>query len=315
MDKLIISYDIGYNNWYVSEFYKFFHQTLLETSMVKFEYVPLKDLAIRYGKELSNHTSSVFNWYNLIILNPKTEKFFIHSWYDYATEIPEFALSNNINLVKFSCVSNLTEEIIEKYKGRIKIQPSVYYLENWSDLSLIEKFKDIKLKKNKSYFNGLIYGYRENIKNTLSKIDFFNIKNKTNPNDYQNKTDYYKELSSYKFGLSLNGAANICYRDLELFGLGVLNLRQPLKSKTFNPLIKDIHYIEFLDNDLFDKIIKNENVNQIINEKINQLLEFQSTNEYSEMITESKKWFLENINPRNQFNILKSFLDDYTILI
>jgi hypothetical protein len=315
MDKLIISYDIGYNNWYVSEFYKFFHQALLETSMVKFEYVPLKDLAIRYGKELSNHTSSVFNWYNLIILNPKTEKFFIHSWYDYATEIPEFALSNNINLVKFSCVSNLTEEIIEKYKGRIKIQPSVYYLENWSDLSLIEKFKDIKLKKNKSYFNGLIYGYRENIKNTLSKIDFFNIKNKTNPNDYQNKTDYYKELSSYKFGLSLNGAANICYRDLELFGLGVLNLRQPLKSKTFNPLIKDIHYIEFLDNDLFDKIIKNENVNQIINEKINQLLEFQSTNEYSEMITESKKWFLENINPRNQFNILKSFLDDYTILI
>jgi hypothetical protein len=315
MNKLIISYDIGYNNWYVSEFYKFFHQTLSENSMIKFEYVPLKDLAIRYGKELSNHTSSVFNWYNLIILNPKTEKFFIHSWYDYATEIPEFALSNNINLVKFSCVSNLTEEIIEKYKGRIKIQPSVYYLENWSDLSLIEKFKDIKLKKNKSYFNGLIYGYRENIKNTLSKIDFFDIKNKNNPNDYQNKTDYYQELSSYKFGLSLNGAANICYRDLELFGLGVLNLRQPLKSKTFNPLIKDIHYIEFLDNDLFNKIIKNENVNQIINEKINQLLEFESTNEYSEMITESKKWFLENINPRNQFNILKSFLDDYTILV
>jgi hypothetical protein len=217
--------------------------------------------------------------------------------------------------VKFSCVSNLTKEIIDKYKGIIDIQPSIYYLENWSDFNSIERFKETKLKKNKSFFNGLIYGYRENILNTLSKIDFFDIKNKTNPKEYQNKNDYYQELSSYKFGLSLNGAANICYRDLELFGLGIVNLRQPLNSKTFNPLIKNVHYIEFLDDKLLNGILINEPIEDLISFKIDELLEFQSSNESLEMIIESKKWFYENTEPKNQFKILKSFLEDYTIFI
>ena len=39
MDKLIISYEQGYNNWYVSEFYKYFHNKLSEITNIQFEYI------------------------------------------------------------------------------------------------------------------------------------------------------------------------------------------------------------------------------------------------------------------------------------
>jgi len=113
----------------------------------------------------------------------------------------------------------------------------------------------------------------------------------------------------------LNGAANICYRDLELFGLGVLNLRQPLNSKTYEPIVKDVHYVEFINDDLVNKILAKENIDLIINDKVEELLEFSMTNQCNDMIEESKKWFINNCLPKNQFKIIVSFLDDFNIFL
>ena len=313
MDELIISYDKGYNNWYVSEFYEFFHKKFQEQVNVRLKYVSIDDLSKYFGKQQTNHDNSIFNWYNLILLNPKNKKFFIHSWYDYAPEILNYSVENNFDVVKFSCVSNLTEEIIKKYENKISVQPSVYYLENWSDVDLISKHTNQPKKIDRAYFNGLIYGRRENITNYLKTKNFFNIKVKTNPDDFQSKPDYYNLLSSHKFGLSLNGAANICYRDLELFGLGVVNLRQPLKSMTYNPLIKNIHYIEFLTDSILDSIVNDRDVNQILNMEIERLLDTSTENELKSMVSESKNWFNQNCQPNNQFEIIKSFMNELEI--
>lgn len=314
MDKIIISYDVGYTNWYVSEFYEYFHQKLVEVSNIKIVYVPLRELAIHFGQEQNNHKSTIFNWYNLILFNPTSEKFFVHSWYDYAPEILEYSVTNNFNLVKFSCVSNLSEEIIQKYESKIEVVPSVYYLEGWSDLKSIDSLKDNKLKTNKCFFNGLSHGYRENILRSLSTNNFFNIKIKTNPEHFQNKQEYFNELSTHKFGLSLNGAANICYRDLELFGLGIVNLRQPLKTKTFNQLIEGIHYCEFLGDDLFKCIIDGIDINKSIDLKIEKLLDESSQGTLKNIIEESINWFNSNCLPENQFKIINSFLHNFEIL-
>lgn len=313
MEKLIISYDQGYNNWYVSEFYRYFHGKLLENTNIKIEFVPLRELSVRFNKDFYNQGSTIFNWYNLVIYNPKNDKMFIHSWYDYATEILKYSVENNFNVVKFSCVSNLTDEIIEKYKDSIVVQPSVYYVENWNDINLINNTPKSEIKSNKSYFNGWNHGLRENILNSLSHNDFFNIRTKNNPEHFRQKIDYYSELSKHNFGLSLNGAANICYRDLELFGLEVLNLRQPLKCKTYNPIVKDVHYLEFIGDDIIQKILQKENIDNLINDKVNELIEFQSTKEYDNMIGESKNWFLENCLPNKQFDIILSFFDSFDI--
>jgi hypothetical protein len=313
MNNLIISYEQGYHNWYVSEFYKYFHNKITQETNVKLTYLPISQFAKIFGKELNNNFGNIFNWYNLIIYNKDTEKFFIHSWYDYAPEILNYSIENNFNLVKFSCVSNLTDSIIDEYKNRIIIQPSVYCLENWDDIDYILSVNEHSYRLNKAYFNGLNYGIRELVLNKLSKNEFFNIKIKNNQSDFRQKKDYYLELSNHNFGVSLNGAANICYRDLELFGLGIINLREPFKSKTYNPIINGVHYIEFFSKDLINKILINDDVSSIIDNKVNELLDLYNSSYYGEIRKESKKWFIDNCLPENQYNILVSFLEDFNI--
>jgi len=313
MEKLIISYDLGYENWYVSNFYKYFHEKVSQTKNINFEYIHLRDFSKKFGKEM-NRDSPLFNWYNLIIYNENNGKMFVHSWYDYATEILDYCVSNNINLVKLSCVSNLTDSIIEKYKGYTEVCPSVYCLENWTDTDLILKSID-KDKKNieKVYFNGSAHGIRENIINEVSNHEFFNLKVKNNPKHFLQKKNYYKELNNYKFGLSLNGAANICYRDMELFGLGVLNIRQPLKSKTYNPIVKDVHYKEFITDEFVQTILTKGDINTSIVNLEKDIKDFYKTKEYDYMINESLEWFNDNCLPKNQYNIILSFLNKFDI--
>jgi hypothetical protein len=287
---------------------------LVDNTDIEFEYQTLRELSVKFDQDFQTHHSTIFNWYNLVIYNPVNEKMFVHSWFDYAPEILNYSVKNNFNVIKFSCVSNLTDRVIEQYKDKIIIEPSVYCLESWSDIKTLTSTVTSKVKQNKAYFNGLNHGYRENIMNFLSEHNFFNIKTKVNPEHFRQKDEYYSELSKHNYGVSLNGAANICYRDLELFGLGVLNLRQPLYSKTHNPLIKDVHYLELFDDDLTNQIIfKHGDTNKIINERVEKLMDFSTTVEYENMINESKKWFIDNCLPENQYKILLSFFEEFDI--
>lgn len=313
MEKLIISYDFGYSNWYVGEFYKYFHHKLIETQNIDLEYVHLSEFSKKFGKKM-NDNDPLFNWFNLIIYNESNGKMFVHSWYDYAPEILEYCLVKNINLVKFSCVSNLNDNIIDRYKEHTEVCPSVYYLENWSDLtSLLSCRSNDKKKIEKIYFNGAAHGIRENIINAFNKNEFFDLKVKSNPEHFREKKDYYDELSNYKFGLSLNGAANICYRDLELFGLGVLNIRQPLNSKTHNPIIKDIHYKEFITDKLVQTILLKGDINTSVEMLEKDIKDFYESKEYDYMINESYEWFNSNCIPEKQYNIILSFLNNFDI--
>lgn len=309
MSKYIISYEQGYNDWYVSEFYKYFHKNLEEKLGTQLDYEPLNQFATRFNHSLNNHSDSLFNWYNIIIYNKNTEKLFVHSWYDYANATVEWCVRNGFNIVKFSAVSNIDESLIKKYPF---VQPSVYYLENWSDHKRIEEYQYNKKNIKKVYFAGLSHGIRENILSKLKQYDIFDIYIKSEK--VKQKSEYYNELSQYMYGLSLSGAANICYRDLELFGLGVINLRDNLKCITFNKLISDIHYINFIDDKLIYNILYNSNVDQEIKEKTTLIKDTISSNFYNEIINNAKLWFETNCLPINQFNIIYNFLSELTIL-
>ena len=126
---------------------------------------------------------------------------------------------------------------------------------------------------------------------------------------HRQKRNYFEELSSSRFGLSLNGAANICYRDLELFGLNVLNLREPLRCNFYEPLVENVHYLNFVDNEFVSRVLSNESMDGMISEKIEFLESFYNTKEHNDMIKNSKDWFIRNCLPTNQFNILYSFLE------
>lgn len=314
--NLLISYNLMYHNWYVGEFYKFFHDNLKQIHGINVEYRSLDDLSSFYKIPMDYHNGlpSIFSPYNLIITNKDTKKTFIHSWHDYAPAMlnPNSGISN-LDVTKFSCVSRLTQSLIDNYDGDIVIQPSVYLLENWDDHHLIEKNRKNLKDRERLYFNGLCYGIRNTYRNILNKSEYFEFKKKDGP-DYLYKPNYYEELSKYKYGINLDGAAQICYRDLEYFGMGVVLFRENLDVLTYNPILKDEHYIE-----LFDKEIKGL-INNIDNEKIilskleSKLDEILSQKDkLSHIVNNSYNWYLENCLPENQYKIIFSFLKDFSI--
>lgn len=310
MSNYIISYEQGYDDWYVSEFYKYFHQQIEEKLKVNFTYETINQFAARFGYSLDNHSDSLFNWYNIIIYNTQTEKLFIHSWYDYANAMVEWCVKQKFNIVKFSAVSNIDNILVDKYPF---IQPSVYYLEKWSDHTKIKDNRDNNKIMNKIYFAGLAHGIRQNILFKLRQYKkIFDIYIKSEK--FKQKNEYYNELSKYKYGLSLNGAANICYRDLELFGLGILNLRDSLKCLTANPLVENCHYINFIDSNFIEQILNNENIDHEIEEKIIYLYDTLHSKKYQDIINNAKLWFNDNCLPINQFNIIYNFLSELAIL-
>jgi len=314
-NKYVISYDLGYHDWYVSEFYKYFHHRLIDEANVEIEFVPLNVLAEQRGASMSNHDSnSLFNWYNLIIFNKKTEKYFIHNWSDNSPMMIEYCMNNNINLTSFSCVSNVkNDSVIDKWKHKVEINPSVYCLANWSDHEHIKKASAKTDRKHKVFFNGLVHSHRQIVMNLLNQNSFFDLRSRND--NFKLGFEYFDQLSDYKFGLSLNGAAHICYRDLELFGLNVLNLREPFRSKTHDPVIKDVHYFELINDELLMDIFNRpENAILAVNEKLDQLEQFINTDGYLDMTNEANVWFNNNVLPENQFNIIYSFLKNFTVL-
>ena len=56
-----------------------------------------------------------------------------------------------------------------------------------------------------------------------------------------------------------------------------------------------------------------ENAILTINEKVEELEQFFNTENYSNMLNESNNWFNNNVLPENQFKIIYSFLQEFTI--
>jgi len=316
MAEFTISYSQGWPNWYVSEFYKFFHVKLEEIYGKRFEYVEPSVLNAQYNIEKEISSDSLFGHYSLVIKKNSNDKYFVHSWYDHAFATLEWCIRNNFDIILFSAVSNITDDFIKKHSC---VKPSVYCLENWSDLDLIEKYKLSNKKQLRAYFAGLSYGIRTHFIETLCNNKFFDIKNKSQT--FIQKEDYYKDLANSYFGVSLNGAANICYRDLELLGIGTINLRQKLICETHDPLIPFKHYYNFFDDVLVEQIIAYHAFNRIdkniiadiIQDKVNGILDFIHTEHYDYMIQSGREWYISNCTPLKQFQTLNNFLQELSI--
>ena len=316
--NLLISFNHLYTNWYVSELYKLLIDKISNVSGVNVEIVNSREYSSRFNinSDYHNGVPSVLSPMNLLIMNKDNGKTFIHSFHDYAPAIMESHSGiDNFDVVKFSCTSNLTHSHIERFKDKFEVQPSVYILELINEHQYLESNR-YNIKNNvKPYFNGLCYGVRERYKHVLSKSDYFDFRKKEGE-FYRHKPDYYSEISNYKYGLSLNGAAKICYRDLEYFGMGILNLRETLDILTYERLIPDVHYVNFIDSDIQTKI-NNHNYEEYIINKLEEKMEliFQNENHFKNMISESRGWFERNCLPENQVNILFSFLNNFEIFL
>jgi len=313
--KFTVSYNILCADWYVGEFYNKFFNYLKDVKGLDVEYLSLDKLASIHGSRTDNNKGfpSVFSPYSLIIQNKNNGKTFIHSWHDYAPAIMEHGSGiEHLDVVKFSCVSRLDQEMMNKFEKKFKIQPSIYMLENTSDTALIEKNKRNDKIYDKVYMNALCHSTRERIIDVLNKSEMFNLKKK-DKGDFLNKENYYEEFSKHKFSLSLDGAAKICYRDLESFGLGCLLFREKLNLITYDSIIPDKHYVELIDDDIKSKIHSPDQIKYIIEKVENKINEVVTSGLDKFIINESMSWYERNCTPENQLEIIYSFLEDLEI--
>lgn len=113
--------------------------------------------------------------------------------------------------------------------------------------------------------------------------------------------EYYKELQSYKVNLSLDGAAELSHRDIEILGARSVLLRAKLNQVFANPLIDGTHYISF------DRASNAKEQSEIILDKYNEI---KDNNELLNTISENGyKWFLENGTINKNVEIIVKQLD------
>jgi len=189
--------------------------------------------------------------HHLIIENPNTKKYIVVSYWDMVYEL----LNDHNGWDNKNCLgiySSVNSKIFDQ------ITPSSYCCYNIAierEIDLTDK-QILNKPNNELLFRGYLHGHRFFLKNlsfmTDKRIPF---------------NEYVQEIYSHKIGLSLNGAAEICNRDMEILGVGSVLLRPKLEQTEFhNDLIPDTHYVSF------DLVEDSKLQEEIILEKYNQIL-------------------------------------------
>jgi hypothetical protein len=148
-------------------------------------------------------------------------------------------------------------------------------------------------EKNELEFRGFLYNERL----SLSKIGDIKISDKK---IFPFET-YFDDLTNNKICLSLNGAGEICNRDIEILSARSALLRPELKLQFHNKLIPNYHYISFEMNN--DPVI----LNKIILDRYNEV---KDDVEFLKYISENGyQWYLENGTIDSNVKILKEIID------
>lgn len=238
----------------------------------------------------------MFGHHWMVIENPETKKFFVMSYWDNlgcAVGREHIQPSNWSEVFTSSGVHN----------SGIKYTPFSYLLPELKSESIIKNYENIKNEDRKIpeklSFRGLLYGFRKHLFND----NRFNIINKNiNHLIYE---DYISELNDNAINLSLNGAGEICYRDMEVLGVGSALFREKLTLKFDEDLIPDYHYISYDLSSIKDKRGNLKTYYEMSADIIHKrFLDVKDDTDYiNEVARNGKEWYERNV-PINQHGII-----------
>lgn len=283
--ELEIGYQYPHTRWSVFHVFKKLHDKLLERFQdFTFEYID-------FGRKYNGNSGGNYSPHVMTIKNKKTGKYIVISYWDHMIDLTYPNNGWNPEL----CVS-----IISSSGNKYNLQhiPSSYLCYDIIFDEIHVNAKQMSEKENDVLlFRGYLYGDRLNLKNhgvlNITDVKKFPIE------------DYFMELTNNRINLSLNGAAEICNRDMEILSSRSVLFRPLLTQKFHNDLIPNHHYVAFDYNP--DPKIQTE----IILEKYESiknnidLLTFISDNGYT--------WFKENGTVDSNVKILNDILSDEKI--
>jgi hypothetical protein len=224
--RIKIGYQTPYTTaWSITHVFKRFHEYCLENvNDIDFEY-------LNYDNHLDGNPSGLYSPHNMRLINEDTGKYIVVSYWDKAIEMTWEGNGWN----KDMCVSFITSSGTDEY---MNYTPFSYlpYSKFFSEYYV--NAKPFQLKENTELtFRGFLYGQRLRL-SELNKIKI------TNEKIYPEQR-YFEDLTTSKICLSLNGAVEICNRDIEILSAGSILFRPILKQKFHNALIPGVHYVGY----------------------------------------------------------------------
>lgn len=264
--NLEVSYQYPFNNWSVfNVFNDCYNHLVKKYKKINFNYTDS-------GRLYDGNPCSYYSPHIMVIKNKDNGKYIIVSYWDRAEEL-SYTLhgwddSKRVQLITSSGVRNNLEYTPFSYVCYSKLYDEMH--KNAIPLN--------KKENNELIFRGYLYGQRYSLANT-KKIKI--IDERISPENL-----YFDDLTNNKVCLSLNGAGEICNRDIEILSTKSVLLRPILKQKFHNELIPNFHYVgfEFNNDPVVQADIILETYNKIKDDT--KFLKFVSENGY--------KWFLKN---------------------
>jgi len=205
----------------------------------------------------------------------------------------------------------LWDFLIKNEEVRKKIKPSVYPescwnlgIENWEQIQSYRK--STKLDK-RLYWRGSVYKEMENqnYRNTRLSIDLLNKK----MNDFYfgnlpiNFESYISEAMDFKLALCFGGGGgwscgDFCFRDIEMYGLGIPTIRPRYAVESDDPLLPNVHYIS-VDCE-FDSTFKYQTQDVLADKIIERYNEVIDNDEFLDYIRDNaRSWYIRNASGPN----------------
>lgn len=182
---------------------------------------------------------------NFQIINKKNNNSILLSFWDRGMDPLKPGLGwEKYNILQYIGGLSMTmssEEIKEKHS--INHIPFQYPLGTHNAYEYIEEHKtdyeyDRRIKK--AVFIGAIYQDRKDIVEYIKKHPYVEI---IENNRGFTGREYFKEIAKYRLAISFNGNGEFCLRDLECMGLNMPTVRSELKTRFYNDLRPNFHYL------------------------------------------------------------------------
>jgi len=215
---------------------------------------------------------------------------------------------------------SLWDSIVKNEEVRKQIKPSVYPESCWNlgtdNYEQVQRYRTaIELDK-RLYWRGSVYTNMENINynNTRLTIEF--LKDKLGSFHYGNYPvhfeNYISESIEFKLALCFGGGGgyscgDFCFRDIEMYGLGIPTIRPRYVVESDDPLLPNVHYIS-VDCE-FDDVFKYKNQDVLADKIIKRYNEVIDDDVFLDCIRENaREWYLRNSSGPNITNKIINIL-------
>jgi hypothetical protein len=280
--KLEFRFETPHTDWSVLLVFKQFYDYFVES---------YKDIEIEYVNSstfLDRNPSGLYSPHIMSIKNLDNQKYIIVSYWDRAVELTWDGNGWDNN----NCVELITSSGV--HNQDLKTTPFSYltYSRTFEGLSQNNKIDFYFKKDNDLFFRGFLYSHRK-------------IMSDHNPNSFiKNKIgthEFFNEINESKVVLSLNGAGEICNRDIEILSTGSVLIRPKLTQKFHNELIPDVHYVSV------DNVDDPVNQFELIKNKFESI---KNNHDYLNKISKNGLiWFQENGTINANVEILKTLIN------